>query len=111
MMVSVWFIVLTIFNPNVGEFGEAFIQQHYIEEIPKTAKPPIYHKQYKSYDECKSKLYKIIENDKYGFKWTIRKSEFKSVNSLVLQRMSGQPSKRHLQYYTCNEFKVDKEKL
>ena len=108
MMKTVYFIILTIFNPNVGEFGEASISQYYHTEIGKKGLP-IFYKHYKSYDECKSKLYKIMEQ-KSDYDWKMRKSGFEK-ESIVLQRMSGNPSKRSLKYYTCEQFRVDKNKL
>lgn len=107
-MTSVWFILMILYNPTAGEYGEVSVEQRYYGEVPKQGSPKYYY-HFNSYDECKSHLYKIMEKQSQH-DWKMRKSQYDK-RSIVLQRLSGVPDKNHLWVYTCNQFEIDKDKL
>ena len=96
MVKTVWFVVMTMFNPNVGDGGETMVQQQMLT--------PHRTDTLRSYDECKSQLYKLMERSP-SLEWKMRTSYYKDSEQLILVNNSTPPNV-NLQY-TCEPFKID----
>jgi hypothetical protein len=99
MIKTVWFIVALVSNPIVGDDGEAFISQQMLHPHPTDT--------LRSYDECKTHLYKVMEEGGEG--WRISTSKFRDASHLVLRDTNTPPEV--IKQYTCVPFKVDMEAL
>ena len=99
MFKTFWLIVGIVFNPEVGKDGESSLS---LPPLP--TEKPLQNAtgMLRSYDECKTYLYKMMEEGGEG--WSISKTNFEYGSGLVL-KVRNPPN--ILLQYTCQKFYID----